>query len=365
MFTRCSSTRIKSSINGDYKISFNFCAIGGYHQDQNCSKYSFNQLFFVLHCFLMVSSTIFIFIFLISQCVLVISNGLWLRNFQLKSQISPIPLSELIEELHHESLSFLYFHVTFMVLAASYGDRLYEVSKDLSAECSRTFRASYFMLEKLAISEEMRAIMDSAISDVQERVRNTEELEEHPLEVYCRKAEKEYAANSNLSALFEKAKKMAANFENVSRRPPYSRVLIKSNEALELLAIDRLVVAEFARLAAHFSFIGYLHIWDRIPSRMNIFVNTCLAVAKKEIFTDSIQSLYERTLNDTVPEITVNDRFQKFSSMKDDVLFWVPKMMKVFYSYIVKDPIMKKEVDSVAATIFAKARNEDLDFSKF
>lgn len=314
----------------------------------------------------MVKTTFFVFVFLILQCGLVISTGLLFKNFPMKTEITRIPLSELVEEMRLESSSFLRQHVILMALFASYGDQLYEVSTNLSAECFRTCRATSFMIKKLAISEESINIMGNAVDAVVDRVRSTEKLEEHPLEVFCRTIEKDYAQNSNLSALFEKAKKEAANFEKVGHRPPYSQELIKSEDSLKLLTIDRLDVPEVASLFACASFMSYVEPTKYFPSRKDIFARTCQAVAKNEKFADSIQSLYEKTLNDTVAVIAANDRVQKFASPANDgATWWVPGMMKTFYGYIAQDPILKKEVDSVAASMFPYAWKEDLDFSKF
>ncbi|KAK7595150.1 hypothetical protein V9T40_001583 [Parthenolecanium corni] len=236
-------------------------------------------------------------------------------------------------------------------MVASYGDCLYEVSENWSADCSRTITAAFLMQEKLAISEEVSKVTKDAIKAVKDTLRKTNVSEEHPLESYCRSIEKDFAKNSNLSVLFEKVKKVS-KLDNVTRRLPYSRVLLKSELSLQLLLIDKLDIPELAKLFAGMSFKKFLDNSDHSPSRMVIFVKTCVAVAKKEKFADSIQRIFEKTINDTIPEIGVPDRVEQFNSFsKDGVLFWVPKMMRVFYGYIAGDPILKKEVDSLAAVI--------------
>ncbi|KAK7595146.1 hypothetical protein V9T40_001579 [Parthenolecanium corni] len=248
-------------------------------------------------------------------------------------------------------------------MVASYGDCLYEVSENWSTDCSRTIRAAFLMQEKLAISEEVSKVTKDAIKAVKDTLRKTNVSEEHPLESYCRSIEKDFAQNSNLSVLFEKVKEVT-KLDNVTCRLPYSRVLLKSEVSLQLLLIDKLDIPELAKLFAGMSFKKFLDNSDYSPSLMDIFVKTCVAMAKKERFSDSIQKIFEKTLIDTVPEIGVPDRAEKFNSFsKDGVLFWVPKMMRVFYGYIAGDPILKKEFDSLAAVKFPKAQKEDLDFS--
>ncbi|KAK7595152.1 hypothetical protein V9T40_001585 [Parthenolecanium corni] len=279
------------------------------------------------------------------------SNNPLLESFLKKTEISPIPLSEFVKELRAERENDLFSHLTYMVMVASYGDRLYEVSKDWSTDCSRTIRAAFLMQEKLAITEEVSDVMEDAIAAVIVSLRQTNVSEEHPLESYCRSIKKDFANHSKLSILFEKVKEVT-KLDSVTRRPPYSRVLLKSPESSRELLIDTLDIPEFAKLFAVMSFKKLLDNSDFSPLRMGIFVKTCVAMAKKERFADSIQRIFEKTLIDTVPEIGVPDRAEKFNSfLKDGFLFWVPKMMRVFYGYIAGDPILKKEFDSLAAEL--------------
>lgn len=95
----------------------------------------------------MISSVILFSTVLISvQCGLVDS---------VDSEISSIPLSELLstfKRTHHDSVD---AHLMFMLFIASYGDRMYNLPVDLSTECQRTARACTLMMQKLAVDDEV------------------------------------------------------------------------------------------------------------------------------------------------------------------------------------------------------------------
>ncbi|KAK7595148.1 hypothetical protein V9T40_001581 [Parthenolecanium corni] len=248
-----------------------------------------------------------------------------------------------------------------MVMVASYGDRLYEVSKDWSADCSRTIRAASLMQKKLAITREVTEVMGNAINAVVVSLRQTNDSEEHPLESVCRSIEKEFAKDS-MSVLFEKVKEVT-KLDNVTRRPPYSRVLPKSLESLWQLLIDKLDIPELAKVFACLLFTDFVYKPDYSPLHMSmyIFIKTGVAMAKKERFADTIQRIFEKTINDMVPEIGVPDWAENLKYLSQDPVILLE--LKIFYGYIAEDPILKKEFDSLAAVMFPKAQKEDLDFS--
>ncbi|KAK7595151.1 hypothetical protein V9T40_001584 [Parthenolecanium corni] len=309
-----------------------------------------------------------IFLFLIFLIVLQckFSQSGLLKVVENKDEFPPIPLSELVEELRREPEDYRRTHLEFITAVASYGDRLYNVYPDMSVECSKTIKAAFLVEVTLATTVEADEVIEDTIKAVAHDLKNATDLKEHPSELFCSRIEKAFAANSNLSASFEKAKKKAANLENASRRPPYSRVPLKSPESLSQLLIDKLDIPELAKLFSGLLFTVFSEYLDYSPFRMDIFVKTCVAMAKKERFADSIQRIFEKTINDTIPEIGVPDRVEKFKSTSEDPFLLLQlKMMREFYGYISGDPILKKEFDSLAAVMFPKAQKEDLDFSKF
>ncbi|KAK7595149.1 hypothetical protein V9T40_001582 [Parthenolecanium corni] len=288
-----------------------------------------------------------------------------LKVVENKDEFPPIPLSELVEELRHESEDTLIFHLSLIFAVASCGDRLYNVYPDLSVECSKTIKAAALLEATLAITVEASEITEDAIEAVAHDLKNATDLKEHPSELFCSRIERAFAANSNLSASFEKAKKKAANLENASRRPPYSRVFLNSMVSVSIQLMDSLAVPELAKMVACDSFTSLLNGKDTLSKRALIFSKSCQAVARKEQFADSMQNIYEKTISDVVPEITSDRRRVKLLEPSDSgVLWFVPKMVKIFYGYVANDAILKKEVDSMAASMFPSASKEDLDFAK-
>ncbi|KAK7595144.1 hypothetical protein V9T40_001577 [Parthenolecanium corni] len=312
----------------------------------------------------MFSKIFFFLMFLIVLQCEFSQSGL-LKIVENKDEFPPIPLSELVEELRREPENERHLHLSFIIAVASYGDRLYNVYPDLSVECSKTIKAVALLEATLAITVEASEVKGDTITAVVHDLENATDLKEHPLEVYCSRIDKAFAANSNLSASFEKAKTKAANLESASRHPPYSRVLLKSDVFLVIQLVDSLAVPEFSNMVAFNSFTSLLEGKETLPMRALIFAKSCQALARKEQFADSMQNIYEKTMGDVTAEITGNKRLMKLAeSLFQGVKWFVPKMVKIFYGYVADDAILKKEVDSMAASMFPSASKEDLDFAK-
>ncbi|KAK7595147.1 hypothetical protein V9T40_001580 [Parthenolecanium corni] len=312
----------------------------------------------------MFSKIFFFLMFLIVLQCEFSQSGL-LKVVENEDEFPPIPLYELVEELRREPEDYRHLHLELLIDVATYGDRLYNVYPDLSVECSKTIKAAFLVEATLATAVEANRITGDTIEAVAHDLKNATDLKEHPSELFCSRIEKAFAANSNLSASFEKAKKKAANLESASRRPPYSRVLLKSELSLIVQIIDSIAVPEFARGLAFNSFTLLLNGKETLPMRAFIFAKSCQAVARKEQFADSMQNIYVKTMGDVTAEITVNKTIMKLLALLDKgVRWWVPKMVKIFYGYVANDAILKKEVDSMAASMFPSASKEDLNFAK-
>lgn len=311
----------------------------------------------------MASKIISVFIFSILQCGLVLSSTS-LKSLCGRVKKAPISISELVTELRGEPIDHLEPHLTFIVMVESYGDHLYYLSKDLSEECSRTIRAVGLLMEYLAICEDVTRETNCELKAIALEFKNVDHLEEHPAELFCRRAEKIFAGNPNFSPSFEKAKQEAAKFNFGSHRPPYSRTLLKSVDFLGITFMDKWTVPELARIVAVGSFEDQFNISKVYDKRYHYFAKSCQALAQVEKFAHKIQSLYEKTIEKTVPEITVSNAIElTVSSLAEDGQWWLKNMMKSFYTYISADPILKKELERMAAIIGKGARKEDLDFS--
>lgn len=135
--------------------------------------------------------------------------------------------------------------------------------------------------------------------------------------------------------------------------------------------VEKLDVPEFARVMAVLIFLQ-VAAGDRkrIPVLSTVLAKSCQAEAKKEKFAESMQSIFEKTIDDVLPEIMVPDRVEKYKSSRGDYkpnetppYWWVPSMSRIMYGYVAKDPILKKEVDNTAPTV-GTFRGEAYDFSK-
>lgn len=314
----------------------------------------------------MASITDLIFVFSILEYGIVIS-----RSSPLATENSPIPLSDLVEELRRESSDVRLMHLTYMFLAESYGDRVYNVSKNPSSECSTIMRATTIMLKKLAISEIVKGLDGKAVDESIKYLEGTKPLEEHPLESACKRIAKEYAENATLQVAFEKAKDEVAK-SNVSSRSTYSQILFKFNSVKSVAyeMVDRYTVPEFARIMAVLSFVTVSQVTNPSPfnwfsPRLSFFAKSCQAVAAEEKFVDSMQSVFMKAVNDTISDIAVEDRQKRFKSYEFvGHYWWARTMMQTLYRYIASDATLKAELERKAASFSAVAKQEDLDFSK-
>lgn len=131
--------------------------------------------------------------------------------------------------------------------------------------------------------------------------------------------------------------------------------------------IDKANVPELAKLLAYISFAG---LSDTRRERKNYFVRSFREVAKQEKYADSMQTIFEKTINDILPKIMVDDRVEKFNDSlksketRNNFMWWIDNMVKLCYNYLSKDPILKKAVDEMAAVISKRASKDDFDFSK-
>lgn len=304
----------------------------------------------------------FVFIFVALQDGFVLSSPFLLTNSTDESKTASIPLSEFVDRMReypdNNDTSVLQYLL--MIVTASYGGRPYDLSANLSIECSRTIRASVLTLENLAVCEEAYAVLQKETIAAAQEVRNAKQLEEHPLELYCRRCEKSFPENQKLKVAFEKAKEEAAKFDFTSCSP-YPGMFLKD----PIMLMKKLfAVSEFSRVSVVASFVRQTNASKALSSCAHYFAKSCQAVAKSEQFAGSIQSLYEKALNETLLEISVNDRVNKSSADHDRDLFWVPTMIKTFYKYMASDANLKKELEKMAAVIGKDASKEDLDFSK-
>lgn len=311
----------------------------------------------------------FVMLLVIVQCRLACSvDSQWLGDPKQNTEIQPVWLSSVLSAFRRTAHEIVDLHLIFMIWVASYGDRLYNLHVNVSEQCWRTARANSLMVEKLAIGSEALNVMYEAVSSTTRDLKNRRELNEHPLEPVCRQIEKGYAENSNLSSSFEEARKDAAYFTSASR-PPYFHKLI-SKEDMMLKIVEKSDIPEVSKLLAILSFRNVLNGERRLISdRSTVFARSCVAVAKIERFTDLMQRMFEETINDVRPEIMVNDRVEKYRSsveyQKNDVpSWWISRMMKIFYSYIRRDPILWKKVDDMAPIVGQSFKKEDFDFSK-
>ncbi|KAK7605263.1 hypothetical protein V9T40_007121 [Parthenolecanium corni] len=250
------------------------------------------------------------------------------------------------------------------LFASIYGDRLYDVYPDLSAECSMKIKAAFLVEATLATTVEADKVIENTIATVSNDFGNATDVKEHPAELFCSRIEKAFAANSNLSASFEKAKKKAANLKNASSRSAYSPALLKSFESILIQMFHSLDFPEYANIWARSSFRELLTAQNISLTRVIIFARSCHAVARKEQFADSMQKIYEKTMGDAVQAFTLLKEIDRPEIIFGDSEYLWEQKMKIFYGYVANDVILKKEVDSMAASMFPSASEEDLDFAK-
>lgn len=108
-------------------------------------------------------------------------------------ETSSVPVSELFTLFRNEHSDLTKVHLTLMFLTASYGDRLYNLSADLSADCRRTAKAHSLMLGKVAFCSEAFEVQGTVMRSLEEVLRTLPEPKEHPLELMCREIVSQYA----------------------------------------------------------------------------------------------------------------------------------------------------------------------------
>lgn len=298
----------------------------------------------------------YIFILLLVQCGLVIPKSIPEVSPQRQNQSSPIPLSEFVNQPRNY---FLPQHMATMFIVASCGDRLYDLSVAMSPECSRTIRATGIMWQNLALGNQVDEITTVAIANVIDQMANTS-LQEHPLEEICKKLDKLYGENATLNTEFEKAKKMASE-EKAVDRPAYSRTLLTSEDSMSEAVVDWLDKPTFAKAIVHLSLRTEMSSTAAgNPTRAGLFLRSCVEVAKKAEFADSMQNLYEKAVDDAIA--STNGRLSE--TVRQDRHWLDSKPVKTFYKYVAENAALKKEIQSVAAIIGKDATTDDLDFSK-
>lgn len=263
-----------------------------------------------------------------------------------QNEITTIPVSQLLDELQRQSDTGLFkAHMTAMFSIATYGHRLYAVSKDISPECSQTAIAASAMLKNLTMGFQVMELLELVTGHVDKEDLNISiNLQEHPLEMVCRKLDK-YFGESPLKGVLEYAKSKAADMKISNSRPPYLSTLITSQEQLDSLQKEWYDYPEWAEEWVLISFYAQLDVYTSDPEMLNlVFAESVVRVARKEEFADSMQSIFLRAVKDVLPQITNSS-----SELRDEYFFWLPNLLKIFYSHIAEDPVLKKEVDNMAA----------------
>lgn len=252
-------------------------------------------------------------------------------------------------------------HFGFMFTLAGFGDKLYDVEPDLSADCAATARAALRMLEQLRICEEVYQAVMSSMTAVEEDLRSGGA--EHPLELFCRKVGDTFGREPHLSATFE-ATKRAVKDAPPTTRPAYSDTLIDSLEKLGKLLNKHLVVPQLAKSMAIESFRDQGNKTKAYTTRYHLLAKSVFAMAQKDQFNEPLQSLYEKTLEEILPEITKQEPGR--SLVLDDyrTLWFCPQMMRKIYGHIAENPHLLRELNHTAATLGQGYHKTELDFSK-
>lgn len=309
----------------------------------------------------MASKIFFVFIFLALQYEIVLSSPSLRMDSTDESKTAPISLSEFVfgmRSIPDNSVA----QYLLMMMTASYAGRFYDLSANLSVECSKTIRASWLTVENLAVCQEANAVVQMETSAAAREVKNAKQLKEHPLELYCRRSEKTFAENPKLKVVFEKAKGEAAKFD-FTARPPYSRMFLRDPQRLAEKLWELLTVSEFARVNVVGLFARQTDATVALAPCTHYFVKSCQAVAKSQLFADSIQSLYEKALNETMIQIFANDTVKLSAAHRGEVIY-LPILVKKLYNSFASDANLKKEFENTVAVFGKDASKEDLDFSK-
>lgn len=185
----------------------------------------------------------------------------------------------------------------------------------------------------------------------------------HPLELVCRKLERVFAEQPELKVAFEKAKN--GTFKGFTgRRPPYAKRVFTNPPSLGMFLMKKLTFPELARIVANEEVQNQLIEEDAFSNSTHLFVKSIVAVTRKEAFEESMQSLYEESLDEIVPRITAQKVHLDSLVLKVKKTFWfLPEILKIFYNFN-KKKALKKEVVDMAAVVGKGYDKSDLDFSK-
>lgn len=290
--------------------------------------------------------------------LLIVQFGLvQMKSLSAKNKKYPtISLSLLIDELQKESPKFLEEHLQFIFVMTSLGETPYKLSKNVSAECFRTGRASMLLFEDLAegyvAAQKAEAAFEAAARDIR-----SVKPDEHPLESVCQKVAVKYAEDATLASSFEKAKQRAASEKLRVNRRPLARQIVTSEVELALEVLSLLDKPSFLKFVFVSSFLDELNETEATSTRLHFFALSVVAVARKSEFADKLQGFYEKAINDMVDKVLYEADIDLASLM--------PTFANLFYGYIRQDSALVKEINNAAALVGARASIEDLDFSKF
>ncbi|KAK7579788.1 hypothetical protein V9T40_000417 [Parthenolecanium corni] len=285
--------------------------------------------------------------------------ALFKKSFVLAEKIT---LEQFQAEFRSEPPDLFRHHFGLMFTITGYGDSLYDSTKDVSADCALTARATLRMLEQLKICEEAYLVVISSIVASSSDIQNAKLLE-HPLELFCRRVTNSFRQKSYLQASFEVAKQAVKN-SSTGGRPPYSDNLINSLEELGQVLVNHSFIPELTKSMAIEAFRNQANKTKAYSNRYHLFAKSVFTVAKKDEFTQPMQNLYDKTLEEILPQITSNMTGKPFV-LADGKTFWFfPKMIRMIFDSIAQNPNLLQELKSTAAVIGKDYEKSDLDFSK-
>lgn len=276
-----------------------------------------------------------------------------------------LTMAKLNRELRKEHKDFFSYHVLSMLIITAYGDHLYNITDEtISPECLKTVKATITMEMQLTIGKEMGSLLVTAIEDSMDEFGKDKGSTKHPLEFVCPRLEKAFAVKPTLNRSYENAQKNLMKGFTGGGRPPYSKELFVRKSAIGLFMMKKLKVPDIARYICNEEVQNQVEEGDAYSTRTHLFVKSIIAVAEKEQFAESIQRMYEQSLDEIVSQITPNVSIDTLL-LPDEKTFWfLPEVLKIFYKNLSKDAVLKKEIEDAAAVIGKNADKEDLDFSK-
>lgn len=273
-----------------------------------------------------------------------------------------ITMEQLQAEFCSEPPELFRHHFGFMFTITGYGDSLYNSTIDVSADCALTAKATLRMLEQLKICEEVYHVVISSIVATFGDMQNTKPLE-HPLDFFCRRVVNTFEQNMGLSSAFADAKQ-AAKKGSTGGRPPYSNDLINSLEELGQVLVSHSFIPELAKSMAIEAFRNQANKTKAYSNRYHLLAKSVFTIAKKDEFTQPMQSLYEKTLETLLPQITSNMTGKSFV-LEDGKTFWFfPKMMRMVFDSIAQNNALMEELTKTATIVGKDFEKSDLDFSK-